>query len=225
MKRRPVQPDTPASAGRLIGYGRVSTLDQSPDLQRQALLKAGVHPDNLHIDEGWSGTIAKRPGLSLAMLDVREGDTLVVWKLDRLGRDMAQLIRNAEHLQEVGVGLRSLTEPIDTSHPMGRAFFFIIGVFAQLERDLISERTAAGIAAAKARGKRFGRAPKLTRKEWLAIERAIRNGARTDDLAKEYGISLSLLAKRVAVRKLRALGPLPKASPKAQGSRKLKRKR
>ena len=213
MKRAKVHEDASKPVGRLIGYGRVSTNDQNPDMQMQALLKAGVHPDNLHIDAGVSGIKAKRRALGLAFLDLREGDTLLVWKIDRLGRDLPQLIRHVEMIRDAGAQLKSITEPIDTSTPMGKAFFYIIGVIAQLERDLISERTRAGVKRAQERGQRFGAAPKLDDTQWMEIERLLRAGGEVEPAAARFKVSASLVRKHFqeigGIRRLRALGPMP----------------
>jgi DNA invertase Pin-like site-specific DNA recombinase len=210
MKRAKHIPDPPAPDVRLIGYGRVSTNDQNPEMQRLALLNAGVLPDNLHIDDGVSGTKAKRRALSLAFLDLREGDTLLVWKLDRLGRNLLQLIRHAEMIRDVGANLKSLTEPIDTTSPMGKAFFHMIGVFAELERDMISMRTSTRMQQLKAEGKILGRAPKLDEARWAQVEIELRNGGDVEAVAKANKISPSLIHKHFAdqggIRALRALG-------------------
>lgn len=200
--------------GRLVAYGRVSTDDQSADMQIAAFKKAGVHDDNIHIDDGVSGVATKRRGLALAFLDLRPGDTLVVWKIDRLGRDLRQLIDHAEAIKKSGADLKSLTEPIDTSHPMGKAFFFLIGVFAQLERDLIAERTRAGMANAKAKGVLFGAKPRITDKHWQWIEYHLRNGESAEGVARRYKISASIIRKRWldegGLLRVRALGKMPK---------------
>lgn len=218
-----------ARKGRLVAYGRVSTDDQSSEMQRAAFLKAGVHPDNIHIDDGVSGIAKKRRGLALAFLDLRPGDTLVVWKIDRLGRDLRQLIDHAEAVKKSGADLKSLTEPIDTSHPMGKAFFFLIGVFAQLERDLIAERTRAGMANAKAKGVRFGAKPRITELHWQWIEWHIRNGDSAESVARRYGVSASIIRKQWdgggGLLRLRALGPMPKPKQRDPGKVKPARKR
>lgn len=179
----------------MIGYGRVSTNDQNPALQRDALLKAGVHPDNLHIDEGWSGAVAERPKLSLAFLDLREGDTLVVWKLDRLGRSVTQLIAHAQAIADAGAHFVSLTERIDTTSPAGMLFFHFVAAFAEFERSLISERTKAGIAIAKAAGKRFGAKPKMTEEKRVEVAAAIMAGEPLAAIAKRNRFSVSLIRK------------------------------
>lgn len=207
--------------GRLVAYGRVSTDDQSAEMQIAAFRKAGVLDDNIHIDDGVSGVAEKRRGLAMAFLDLRAGDTLVVWKIDRLGRDLRQLIDHAEAIKRAGADLKSLTEPIDTSHPMGKAFFFLIGVFAQLERDLIAERTKAGMLSAKERGVRFGAKPRITDRHWQWIEWHIRAGYTAEAVAGLYGISAAIIRKQWdgsgGLMRLRALGKMPKPKQRDPG--------
>ena len=143
----------------LIGYARVSTADQNPDLQRDALAAAGCA--RVFEDEA-SGARADRPGLGQALDYVRDGDILVVWKLDRLGRSLPHLIETVGSLAARGVGFRSLTEAIDTTTPGGRLVFHLFGALGEFERDLIRERTRAGLAAAAARGRKGGRKPVAT---------------------------------------------------------------
>jgi len=142
----------------LIGYARVSTEDQNLDLQLDALGAAGC--DRIFEDR-LSGAVAQRPGLAEAIGFVRKGDTLVVWRLDRLGRSLKNLIEVVGQLEERGIGLRSLQEAIDTSSSTGRLVFQIFGALAEFERNLIRERTMAGLAAARARGRQSGRPMKL----------------------------------------------------------------
>lgn len=146
-------PDTPP--GRLVGYARVSTDDQDLTMQTARLLAAGVHPDNLHTDKA-SALAKKRPGLELALKDCVAGDTLVVWKLDRFGRSVLDLLTRIKALQDRGVGFRSLTDNIDTNTPIGNLILVLLSAIAQFERDLIAERTKAGIAQRKAEGHKFG---------------------------------------------------------------------
>ena len=139
-----------------IGYARVSTRDQSLDLQTDALRAAGC--ERLFTDTV-SGVRADRPGLTEALRDCRPGDTLVVWKLDRLGRSLSHLVEMVQQLLEGGVGFRSLQESIDTTTSGGRLIFHLFASLAEFERDLIRERTSAGLSAARARGRK-GRRPK-----------------------------------------------------------------
>src|SRR2546421_12105761 len=146
----------------LIGYARISTDDQNLDLQRDALTKAGC--EQIFTDRV-SGTKASRPGLTEALSHLRSGDTLVVWRLDRLGRSLRHLIDTITDLQERGVGFKSLTESIDTTTSGGRLVFNIFGSLAEFEREIIRERTNAGLQAAIRRGRNGGRPKKLTAKQ------------------------------------------------------------
>lgn len=141
-----------------IGYARVSTLDQNPDLQRDALERAGC--EKVIVDQV-GGTVAARPGLEKIKELLRPGDTLVVWRLDRLGRSLQDLIAWAGYLEESGVAMQSLQETIDTSTPTGKLTFHLFGALAEFERNLIRERTQAGLAAARARGRLGGRPKSL----------------------------------------------------------------
>ena len=147
----------------LIGYARVSKADgsQSLDLQRDALIEAGVAADGIYEDQA-SGKRDTRPGLDACLKALRKGDVLVVWKLDRLGRSMRHLIAQVGDLAVRGIGFRSLTENIDTTTPGGMLVFNIFGSLAQFERDLIRERTQAGLRAARERGAQGGRRPVVT---------------------------------------------------------------
>ena len=138
----------------LIGYARVSTFDQNPDLQKDALEKAGC--EKIFTDTV-SGTVPQRPALTKAKEILRKGDTLVVWRLDRLGRSLKDLIEWLNYLDTEGVALKSLQESIDTSTPTGKLVFHIFGALAEFERQLIVERTQAGLSAARARGRLGGR--------------------------------------------------------------------
>ncbi len=146
-----------------IGYGRVSKRDQNPDAQHGALTKASCV--KVFIDEGAGRELAKRPRLDAALEFLREGDTLVITKLDRLGRSLKNLIELAGDLEKRGVDLLVIDQNIDTTSPAGKLFFHIVGAFAQFERDMISERTRDGLEAARARGRTGGRKPKLSGKQ------------------------------------------------------------
>jgi len=151
--------DTPEPRMALIGYARISTADQKLALQHDALNAAACERI---FDDHASGAKADRPGLAEALAYLRAGDTLVVWKLDRLGRSMSHLIENVGALALRGVGFRSLTEQIDTTTSGGMLVFNIFGSLAQFERDLIRERTNAGLKAARERGSLGGRRPVIT---------------------------------------------------------------
>jgi DNA invertase Pin-like site-specific DNA recombinase len=155
----------------LIGYARVSTSEQNPQLQQDALAAAGC--EECFTDTA-SGVKSDRPGLQTALTACRAGDTLVVWKLDRLGRSLPHLVETIQSLDKRGVGFRSLQEQLDTTTSGGRLIFHLFASLAEFERDLIRERTKAGLAAARARGRKGGR-PKgvdeKKRKAALALRR------------------------------------------------------
>ena len=141
----------------LLGYARVSMHDQNLDLQKDAL--KGASCEKIFLDE-ISGSTKHRPGLERALDSLREGDTLIVWRLDRLGRSLKDLIELVGQLERKGVALRSLQEANDTTSPGGKLIFHVFGALAEFERNLIRERTQAGLAAARARGRKGGR-PKI----------------------------------------------------------------
>src|ERR671929_1911143 len=140
----------------LIGYARVSTNEQNLDLQRDALLKAGCSEQDIYTDK-ITGTKAERKGLEQALSHLRAGDTFVVWRLDRLGRSLPHLIETVTKLQQHHIAFKSITENIDTSSATGQLVFHIFGALAEFERNLIRERTIAGLEAARARGRLGGR--------------------------------------------------------------------
>src|SRR4051795_8876037 len=174
----------------LIGYARVSTLDQTLALQQDALTAAGC--EQLYTDTV-SGSVTERPGLTQALSHLRAGDTLVVRRLDRLGRSLPHLIETVRQLQERGVGFRSLQEQIDTTTSGGKLVFHVFGALAEFERDLIRERTHAGLRAARARGRLFGRPTKLDAKT-IALARKLHDGE-TDvaTICQTLGISRATL--------------------------------
>lgn len=146
----------------LVGYARVSTDDQNLDLQRDALQKAGCE----HVFQDLTGGAkAERPGLKQALDYSRSGDTLVVWRLDRLSRSLKNLIEMITHLESKKIGLKSLQESIDTTTSSGKLVFHIFGALAEFERHLIKERTQAGLQAARARGRKGGRPQKLNKEK------------------------------------------------------------
>jgi DNA invertase Pin-like site-specific DNA recombinase len=171
----------------LIGYARVSTLDQTLALQQDALTAAGC--EQLYTDTA-SGSVTDRPGLAQALSHLRSGDTLVVWRLDRLGRSLAHLIDTIRELQERGVGFRSLQEQIDTTTSGGKLIFHVFGALAEFERDLIRERTHAGLAAARARGRLFGRPRRLTSQQIKQLRSLARDERTTvGEICQTLGIS------------------------------------
>lgn len=164
------------------GYARVSTDDQNPALQLAALKKAGCR--QVFKDEGISGATRNRPALRRCLETLKAGDTLIVWKLDRLGRSLRDLIHMLDDLRERGVRFQSLTEAIDTTTPTGRAMWQMIGVLAELERSLITERTRAGVKAAQARGVKFGRKPKLTAPQIAHARKLVESGEPVPEIAR-----------------------------------------
>jgi len=155
----------------MIGYARVSTEEQSLTLQLQALESLGC--DKIYSDHGISGGVASRPGLEKALSRLKPGDTLVVWRLDRLGRSLFNLVKLLESLGRRGIAFYSLTEHINTDSSGGRLVFHMMAALAEFERSLISERTRAGMAAAKANGKRLGRQPRLTSSQLDEVNRRL----------------------------------------------------
>lgn len=175
-----------------IGYARVSTDDQRLDLQLAAFERVGI--TRFYTDKMSGKTMRWRPGLDQALSMLRPGDSLVVWRLDRLGRSLIELSQIAERLKSEGIGLRSLTESFDTTSAMGQMMFGMLGVFAQFERNLLAERTRAGLDAARARGSVIGRKPKLTEADVAAMEDAVANTNRSlAAIASDYGISKTAL--------------------------------
>lgn len=196
--------------GILIGYARVSTDEQNLDMQIAALERAGVHRDHIHTEKV-SGVAARRPGRDLALKDCRAGDTFVVWKLDRVGRSLLDLLHFVQKLESRGIAFRSLQDSIDTKTPAGRVMFAMLGAFAQFERDLIAERTRAGVARARERGQHFGQPAKVTEANRLEIETAIHNGERIADIAARHGMSEGCLRTwypRAVLEEIRRSGPL-----------------
>lgn len=168
----PLETAPPAPADE-IGYWRVSTgRDQTPEMQIAAMKRRGILDDNIYGDIA-SGRKAKRPNLIMALKAMRPGGTLVVWKLDRLGRDTMELLRLSKEFEAEGQNLVSMTELIDTRTAMGKAFFGMLAVFAQFESDTTKERTRAGMANAKLNGSQVGAFSKLTRKQWDKMEKLI----------------------------------------------------
>ena len=180
-----------------IGYARVSTAEQNLDLQRDALKAAGCEKV---ITDKASGATAARPGLEKVKELLRAGDTLVVWRLDRLGRSLRDLIGWMTYLDEEKVGLLSLHEAIDTTTTSGKLTFHLFGALAEFERNLIRERTKAGLAAARVRGRVGGRKPKLDAKQIRQIKTLLRDrNTSVTELAKDYGVSRTTIYKHCGV--------------------------
>ena len=172
-----------------VGYARVSTQDQNPELQIDALNQSGCERI---FKEKASGAKRDRPELNAALDFVREGDTIVVWKLDRLARSLKQLIETVEELESRGIGLKSLTESIDTGTSGGRLVFHIFGALAEFERSIIRERTVAGLQAARARGRVGGRPKALTEDDVAAARAMLKQPDITvKDIAERLNVSVA----------------------------------
>lgn len=178
----------------LIGYARVSTQDQNLELQREALRNTGCQKI---FEDKLSGSRADRPGLAKALEMLRDGDTLVVWKLDRLGRSVKQLVDMVGELHKQGIQFKSLTDAIDTGTPSGRFFFHIMASLAEMERELVIERTRAGLEAARQLGRKGGRKPKMTDSKIESAKKLLASGVPPKDVAKNLGVSVPTLYRWV----------------------------
>ncbi|MHC5656335.1 recombinase family protein [Stappia sp. ICDLI1TA098] len=177
-----------------IGYARVSTIDQNPDAQRNALTAAGCETI---VTETASGASEKRPQLAKLMRSLAPGDVLTVWRLDRLGRSLPHLIGTVRDLEDKGAHLVSLTEGIDTTTAQGRLTFHIMGALAEFERSLIVERTQAGLQAARKRGVRLGRPARLTASQIKHARTLIDSGERASTVARSLGVDRSTLYRAI----------------------------
>ena len=173
-----------------IGYARVSTQDQDLSLQHAALQEARC--DKIYDDKA-SGAKASREGLTRALETLRENDSLVVWKLDRLGRSVKDLVAIVCDLEQRGVHFKSLTDQIDTATTAGRFFFHVMASLAQMERDLTAERTRAGLDAARRQGRTGGRKRKMTDAKISAAKRLLQDGTAPSEVAQSLGISVPTL--------------------------------
>ncbi|MEB7892033.1 recombinase family protein [Hafnia alvei] len=185
-----------------IGYIRVSTNDQNIELQEEALIRAKC--DHIFVDK-MSGTKAVRPGLKKCLKMLKRGDTLVVWKLDRLGRSAKNMIILLSELDERGIHFRSLTDSIDTSTRMGKLIFTIMSAFAEMERSLIVERTVAGLAAAREKGRVGGRKRVMTDDVVARAKRMFANGATLHQVANIIGVSHITIYKYIPAAEQHAL--------------------
>lgn len=183
---------------RIIGYARVSTEEQHLDLQYDALRAAGC--EVIYEDRGVSGAVAARPGLRRAIRALRPGDVLIVWRLDRLGRSLQNLIETMGQLQARGVGFHSVQEQIDTTSPAGRFYLHMLAALAEFERELIRDRTKAGMAAARARGVRLGRPPKLSPDKLTETLRRTEAGEPLEAVADDFGVSVVTLKRALRRR-------------------------
>ena len=193
-----------------IGYMRVSKADgsQTLDLQRDALIEAGVEPDSIYQDMA-SGKTDDRPGLAACLKALRKGDVLICWKLDRLGRSLHHLVGVVHELNKREIGLKVLTgAPIDTTTPAGKLVFGIFASLAEFERELIVERTRAGLSAARARGRTGGRPPKMTKAKLKLAQSAMADrGTDISQLAKDLGVTRQTLYRHLGPKgELRADG-------------------
>ncbi len=177
-----------------VGYARVSTEDQKLDLQISALKRVGC--GRIYEDHGISGSTMMRPGLASMIRSLRPGQTLVVWRLDRLGRSLSGLVQLVDHLNRREVGFQSLTESLDTGSSGGRLIFHIMAALAEFERTLISERTKAGMEEARRRGRHVGRPPKMTREQAIQAARECR-AASLEEIARRYGVSSRTLRRHI----------------------------
>lgn len=223
MKKHKIPLEVAPPAPDEVFYWRVSTgRDQTPDIQIAAAQRRGI-PDDMMFGDIASGRKAKRPGLDMAIKSMRPGGTLVVWKLDRLGRDTMELLRLSKEFEAADYNLVSLTEAIDTRTAMGRAFFGMLAVFAQFESDTTAERSRAGMAQAKRNGSRVGAPSKLTLKQFEQMEKLILSDRAhmlsLNAIARRFRVSVALVnlrfpgwrGKTVAQRKAwRRQHPLPK---------------
>src|SRR6266516_876637 len=182
--------------GHLLGYARVSTTDQHPDLQVDALTQAGCY--RVFTDRA-SGACADRAQLTAVLDQLRPGDTLVVWKLDRLGRSLRHLVDTVTGLAARGVGFRSLQEQVDTTTPGGKLVFHVFAALAEFERDLVGERTTAGLAAARARGRHGGRPSVLTGNRLRVARELYASGQYTvAAIAKTLGVSRASIYRHLS---------------------------
>ena len=218
-KRRILSAPAPpeVAAGVLIGYARVSTEDQKLDLQRDALAGLGCHRV---FEDRASGARTDRPGLAAALSHLRRGDTLVVWRLDRLGRTTHQLVNLLEQFEREGIRLRSLQDGIDPASVMGKAMLQIGAVFAEMERNLLRERTKAGLAAARARGRLGGRKPRLSADGLDTAHRLMADPLLTmEEIASRLGIGRTTLYRALGRARAVPIGGAEAAAKPAWQSR------
>lgn len=173
---------------RLIGYARVSTEDQTIALQVEALQAAGVAETDIYADEGISGASSVRPGLDAMLAAAQVGDTIVIWRLDRLGRSVIHLATLAETLRERGIGLKSLSDGVDTATATGRLVYGLLSTLAEFERETIKERVTAGMASARKRGVNVGRRKALTTAQVMHARQMQAEGKSCADIAAVVGV-------------------------------------
>ena len=199
----------------LIGYARVSTRDQKPHLQLDALREAGCERI---FEETASGGRRERPELKAALDFMRAGDSLVVWKLDRLARSTRQLLETVEHLEQRGIGLKILTQHIDTTSAGGRLIFTVFSAIAEFEREVIRERTRAGLEAARARGRKGGRPRALSEKDLKQARALLADPDITvEDVARRLGVGPSTLYRYLPAARHAAPAAEPSPAGVVQG--------
>ena len=186
----------------LVGYARVSMVDQNLELQLSALKEIGC--EKLYQDH-ISGTKTNRPGLNMALEVLRKNDTLVVWKLDRLGRTVKGLIDLVNQLHQKEIHFKSITDNVDTSSTSGRFFFHVMASLAQMERELIAERTKAGLAAAKAQGRVGGRKRKMTQSKIESAKKLLASGVLPKDVAQNLGVSIPTLYRWIPASQMESV--------------------
>jgi DNA invertase Pin-like site-specific DNA recombinase len=186
-------------AGHLIGYGRVSTHEQSPDSQEDALRSVGC--DRVFIDRGVSGKLARRPELDACLEYMRSGDTLVITRLSRAARSLRHLLELADSLRERGIGLKVLSQDIDTTNATGRFLFHILAAVDELQREIIVEATLEGLAAARARGKKGGRVAKLSERQ-VARARELYDAKimTVAEIGQQFGVSRQTIYRALEAR-------------------------
>lgn len=181
--------------GQRIGYARISTDDQNLNLQMDALNQAGIDSNHIYADTA-SGKNAERKELAACLKALRKGDTLVVWRLDRLGRSLPDLVKIISELENKGVSFESLTEKIETGSAAGKLVFHVFAALSEFERNLIRERTKAGLVAARARGRAGGRRPKLTQQHIKEIKQLMANPTiPVTEIAERYKVSRTTIYK------------------------------
>lgn len=189
-KSLPIVSQHPQESGALIGYARVSMSGQALDLQIDALYKAGCQAV---FDDKVDGSRAERPGLAKALEMLSEGDTLVVWSLDRLGRSVKNLVELVGDLHRQGIQIKSLADAIDTATPSGRSFFLVMASLASMERQLTVERTRVGLEAARQMGRKGGRKRQMTDSKIESARKLLANGVPPREVAKDLGVSVPTL--------------------------------